>query len=202
MQHFLKLPLEFDVAPLLVQLAAAPDLWGQNRLRNLAQGGPHAEAPDIWVRYADVTKYGPDTYGRMADDPVHVWYPAWRRLPALRPIIFGLMAHVEGESIGGIWITKVPPGRQVYRHRDWGRHCDYHDKYYVTLQSHPAAGFFCDGDGHFEGITPTPGECWLFDNHKPHWVENHSNVDRLTLIVCIHTEKFDAWHGRARQEAA
>jgi hypothetical protein len=74
---------------------------------------------------------------------------------------------------------------------DEGWHVEYYEKLYLSLRSAPGAEFWCEGsDGFHEKLEPRPGEVWLFDNRKPHWVINHSGYDRVTLIVCVRTRKF------------
>lgn len=141
---------------------------------------------DIWVRYNRPDRLNPEDPRAFNNEHVPVWYPAWKKLPALRPIIFDLMATVEGEMLCGVLITRIPPGEGIAPHVDAGWHVEYTEKFYLSLKSSPGADFVCDG----ERLNPKPGEMWLFDNRKNHWVENDSTEDRITLIVCIRTEMF------------
>ena len=110
-----------------------------------------------------------------------VWYPAFEQLPALKPLIFSLMAHVEGERLGGVLITRIPPGSSVAPHKDVGWHAGYYRKFGVQLRGGPDQ-FFC-----FEGETMVAdaGDVYEFDNTATHWVENRSDRERITMIVCI-----------------
>lgn len=178
-----------DVSPLLNQLVANDDLWGSvcdRRRENI--DSPHLEAPDIWVRYNDYARLADRE--RFNDEHVPVWYPAWDRLPALKPIIFDLMAFVQGEMLGGVLITKVPAGKKVLPHVDRGWHVDYYDKFYVQIAGADGCEFCCESDGIEDRFTPKAGDIYLFDNRKKHWVDNNSPVDRITLIVCIRTQMF------------
>lgn len=163
------------------ELEENPWLWDERTNRKDREGSPHTGMQDIWVRYSK------DGTNR---EHVPVWYPAWKALPALRGVVYGLMAAVQGEMLGGVLITKIPPGSGIDPHVDEGWHVDYYDKFYVCLQNDPGAVFWCEHDGVKEGLVPREGEVWLFDNRKLHWVENHSERDRITLIVCIRTEAF------------
>ena len=181
---------ETDVAPIVNALERNPDLWnsiGDRRREEI--NSPHREAPDIWVRY--------NSYDRIADrvhfndEHIPVWYPAWDKLPELKPIVFDLMQRVQGEILGGILITKVPAGKKVYPHVDTGWHVDYYDKFYIQLAGAEGCDFCVAGeDGVVERFTPKTGQVYLFDNRNPHWVDNDSAVDRMTLIVCIRTQMF------------
>lgn len=191
MKHFEKIMSGVDVSQILAQLDANPHLWDQNTVRKTAPGTPHSGMSDIWVRYKDVAPHeATGNYSTFCDEHVPVWYPAWGAIPALRPFVFDLMAQVEGEMLGGILITRIPPGARIEKHVDRGWHVEYYDKFYLSLRSEAGAAFYCQDGGVEEGINPAPGDAWLFDNRKEHWVENRSGADRITLIVCIRTEKY------------
>src|SRR5438132_1541130 len=103
MKHFELIAGGVDVAPLLAQLDAHPELWDAHNSRKISDGSPHSRMSDIWVRYNAIERLGEDRR-RFNDEHVPVWYPAWYRLPALRPLIFNLMAQVQGEMLGGVLI--------------------------------------------------------------------------------------------------
>ena len=190
MRYFQKMPYQIDVRELNSQLAAHPHLWGEYGWRKSDPSKVHSEMTDIWVRYNDIGKY--EKFDRsFNDEHVPVWYPAWDELPALKPIILGpdgLMGREEGEMLGGVLITQIPAGGRIAPHEDKGWHVGYYDKFYISLQSAPGAVFYC-GE---EKINPETGDCWRFDNRREHWVENNSDQARVTLIVCIRTEKYQA----------
>lgn len=194
MKQFLKIADQLDVNPLLSQLDAHPELWNAHEGRRHHEGSSHGETSDIWVRYNDFTRARGETHRErmlsLTHEHVPVWYPAWEVLPALHPIVFDLMAAVQGEMLGGVLMTKVPPGGRILPHADTGWHVEYYDKFYVGLQSAPGADFICEDGAETERINIRPGEIWLFDNRKVHSVENDSDIDRITLIVCIRTQMF------------
>lgn len=159
-------------------------------MRKVAKGTPHSRMSDIWIRYNPYHRYDPNNRQAFNEEHVPVWYPAWRKLPALRPIIFNLMSFVEGEMIGAVLITKIRPGDGIDLHRDAGWHVASTKKFYLSLKSAPGADFVCVEDGVEERLNPKPGEVHLFDNQKLHYVENNSNEDRITAIMCLWTEMF------------
>lgn len=175
------------VDPLLTALEMNPDLWSSLEGRR-GKNGPHREAPDIWVRYNDYSKI--HDISHFNDEHFSVWYPAFEKLPELKSIIFNLMSWVQGEVLGGVLITKVPAGKKIYPHVDEGWHVNYYDKFYVQLSGADACTFCCNDNGNIESFSPKKGEVYLFDNRKEHWVINDSNIDRITLIVCIRTKMF------------
>lgn len=171
---------DVNVDPLVRQLEAHPELWNQYGFRKGQD--VHSEMSDIWVRYNKPELIGKPEFN---DEHVPVWYPAWSVLTELRPIIFGLMASVHGEMLGGVLITKIPPEHGIKPHVDRSWHVDYYKKYYVSLKSGVGATFSSESPHGREVLNPRAGEVWEFDNHYLHWVDNRSNEDRVTLIVCI-----------------
>lgn len=187
MKNFLKIAEGVDVMPLLLSIQRQPDLWDRHKVRKEAEGTPHREMSDIWIRYNDVSKYETSgDYGGFNDEHDSVWYPSYYQLPEIRPILFGLMSRVEGERLGGVLITKIPPGHKIEPHADDSWHVQYYDKFYVSLKSNEGANFYCED----EVICPKAGDIYWFDNRRVHWVDNESNDDRMTLIVCIRTHRF------------
>lgn len=160
------------------------DLW--NAFRTRTEQYAHSHVDDIWVRYNAWANYseqeGLAQFNREHDS---VWYPAYARLPALRPILFEVMRFVEGERLGGVLITRIPPGGQVHPHRDLGWHAGYYDKLAVQIAADPKQCF------HFENeeLVTEPGDLFTFDNSKVHWVTNDSDIDRITLIICIRLQE-------------
>ncbi|VTU37007.1 aspartyl/asparaginyl beta-hydroxylase domain-containing protein [Variovorax sp. PBL-E5] len=167
-----------NVEPMRAALAAHPELWNQRTERTAPEGSPHHGLDDIWPRFAD-----PAT---MREDGSHdsVWYPAADLLP-VREIVFPLMAGVRGERLGGVLITRIQPGRTCRPHTDPGWHARFYEKFAVQIEAAPEQAF------HFAGHTlvTKPGDVYWFDNAYTHWVTNDSQRDRITLIVCIRTER-------------
>jgi hypothetical protein len=92
------------------------------------------------------------------------------------------MYLVKGERLGGILITRIPPGGICKPHHDRGTwHASYYDKYALQLESHPFQAFHFD-EGSYSAM---PGELYWFNNQEVHWVTNESPIDRITLIFCI-----------------
>ncbi len=189
-RHFTRVLANVDVDPIRHQLDRNPDLWDTNKSRRSGEGSPHARMSDIWVRYNAPERFDPANPRAFNDEHVPVWYPAWRSLTALRPIIFDLMALVEGEMLCGVLITRIPPGAGIAPHIDAGWHVAFTEKFYLSINSAPGADFVCAQGGTIERLNPRTGEVWRFDNRTLHWVENNSAEDRITLIVCIRTDLF------------
>ena len=182
MPDFLQIAQEIDVDALRLAIESNPQLFGRHNARAAAYGSPHAEMTDIWVRYNDIANIGP----RFNDAHDSVWYPAYCALPEIKPIIFGLMKFVSGERLGGVLITKLPPGGKIATHVDRNWHADYYEKFYIPIKNEPGAVFrFPSGD-----ICPRQGDVYWFDNAVPHSVANDSDQDRIALVVCIKTSEY------------
>lgn len=176
-----------NVLDLQKELLANLDEFDRYNQRRVFPNSPHAQMNDIWVRYNDINPFL--VKGSLEGfDAEHdsVWYPVIDKLPSVKKVVFDLMYQVDGERLGGVLITKLPPGGHIARHTDSGWHARYYDKFFVPIQIKEGAIFgFDDGDIHAK-----EGEAWWFDNSQPHWVTNNSNCDRIGMIVCIRTEKY------------
>lgn len=167
-----------DVGPMRSALEANPQLWDQQTARTQPEDSPHHGLSDIWARFADPSS--------MREDGSHesVWYPPADLLP-VRELVFPLMSAVRGEKLGGVLITRIKPGQICKPHTDPGWHARHYDKFAVQIAAAPGQAF------HFDGISleTKPGDVFWFDNSHTHWVTNESDQDRITMIVCIRTER-------------
>lgn len=192
MRHFQQIASGIDVSGVMAELADDPSLWNEHQIRRTAPGTPHRASSDLWCRFNDVRPFeaGTRPWSEFNDQHIPINYRAWSALPSLRKITFDLMRQVEAEGLYGVLITKIPPGGRIEPHRDASWHVSFTDKFYLSLQSAPGAVFCCDHDGAREELNPEPGQIWLFDNRRLHWVENNSTEDRITAIICLRTEMF------------
>lgn len=166
-----------NVADIVARLEAHPELWNQHRQR--LEMYAHAGVSDIWVRYNDIENYDGDMAAFNAEHE-SVWYPAGDVL-GLKPLVFAMMHALEGERLGGVLITRIPPGGEVRPHIDHGWHARYYEKFAVSLKADTRQRFCFD---EAELVTET-GDVFTFDNSRRHWVTNESDAERITLIVCI-----------------
>lgn len=181
MKHFNKLA-DYDVAPVMAQLDARPDLWDARRDRTKAH--TFRQTSDIWVRYRPLAELTEPK--KFAEPHFATWYPAWHALPALRPIVFSLMAKTEAVYLGGILITRIPAGGSIEPHHDRGSwHAEYlNTKVYVPLRANERCINRCLD----EQIVISPGEAVSFNNLVTHSVHNNGDTERVTLIVCLRCE--------------
>jgi quercetin dioxygenase-like cupin family protein len=166
------------VAQIHWALQEHPELWNQHITRTESPNSPHFGLDDIWARFGD-----PD---RAADGAAHdsFWYPSAEVL-GIKGLCYDLMRAVEGVELGGVLITRIPPGRAVKPHTDPGWHARRYDKFAVQIASAPGQRFHFEG----ESLETKPGDLFWFDNQFTHWVTNETAYERVTMIVCIRKEK-------------
>lgn len=157
--------------------------WGENPQRGVP-GSPHEEMTDIWVRFNDPKLC--DKSGDLLsfiEEHESIWLKSFT---SVNRICKKLMKFTEGERLGGVLITKLPPGGKIHPHVDGGWHAEYYDKYYVPIKNDKGARF-CFDDGFIE---PEEGQVFAFRNDVTHWVENNSEQDRIAMIICIKQSKY------------
>lgn len=185
MKNFLKLAQGCNVTPLMAEIARQPALWkADTYLRDYPQG-PFEDVETIFLRFppASVTELERDS----RDQHECVWMDGAVHLAAWRPLVFSLMATVQGERLGRVMINKIRPGGVIYPHADTPAHCAYYSRYHYVLHSQPGVLFRCGT----EQLGMTTGECWYFNNALEHEVINNSADDRLHLVIDIRSSMPD-----------
>lgn len=193
MKPFELLDVKLDVEALQREVLAC-DRFDEIHYRRTSPNSPHYEMTDLWVRYNDIKNFAPLGDGKSTFNDEHdsVWYSVSEELPSIKKVCFDLMRSVDGERLGGILVTKLPPKGKIHRHVDSGWHAAYYDKFYIPITTPKGSFFgFDGGDIHSE-----LGQAWWFDNSIPHWVENDTDEERISMIVCIRTEKFKGKNAR------
>lgn len=164
-------------------LARQPELWDTETLRTRYPESPHHACSDILLFFNEIPD-DPAELLNVADDKDVRPYPAWDKLPQVRPIVFDLMRRVEGVRLGRLMITRLPPGKTIPPHQDQGAPASYYERYQLPLQSLPGCVFRAAD----EAVQMRSGEVWRFDNQQTHSVENFSADDRIALIADIRSE--------------
>ncbi len=186
MRHFQYLGFDYHNVPrVLDELDRHPELWDERPFRT--RGGPQSPfdgTSDIWVRWREpVELTSPEAF---CEPHFPVFYPAWHLLPSLRPMVFRLMATVEATHLGGILITRVPPGGEIKPHNDCGTwHAEFHRvKVYIPLKTNDRVQTWCED----ETLVMKTGEFWQFDNLVMHGLRNMGDEERISAIVCMRVE--------------
>jgi hypothetical protein len=175
----------FPVDVCLQEIDSNPDVWDRYTLRTSQYSSPHTKISDIWVRYNSWDNYKGDRK-KFNEEHDSVWYPVICQIPSVRSLVMDVLSYVQGERLGGVLITRIPPGCMVRPHIDTGWHATYYDKYAIQLRGNGKQAF------HFNdtSLSAMPGDLYTFDNSKLHWVTNESDEERMTLIICIRGSKF------------
>ena len=184
MKYLKQLFTGIDVAPILAELDAHPEVWDVRPLRKVTY--VHGDISDVWVRFNAWENYDPaggeEALKRFVLEPHDaVWYPESDCLPSLKTLIFELMCQLRAERLGTVLITRIPPGKKVHPHIDPGWAARFYEKVAVQLRSAPEQAF-CYEDGRY---VCEAGTIYSFDNSQTHWVDNDSAVERITAIICI-----------------
>lgn len=185
MKNFFNLVTGVNVLPLMLELQRKPELWDQHTIRTKTPGTPHGEVSDILLmfnQYQDVSQS--ELFGKVVDDKDVVPYPAWKELPAARPLIFGLLNQVSAIRLGRVIITKLPPGKVIPAHVDGGAPATYYTRYQIALHCLPGNQFVIED----EVVEFNTGDVWMIDNTKEHAVINNSPEDRIVMIVDARSE--------------
>lgn len=177
MNHIERINHGMKVGPLLWALRKYPEFWDQDKARTEPEDSPHHGLSDIWARFA-----APGVDGSQPHESV--WYPAADVLP-IKELVYPVMSMVNGDQLGGVLITKIPPGAMCKPHTDPGWHARYYEKFAIQIDSAPGQAFHFEN----ESLVTHPGDVFWFDNAFKHWVTNDSPYDRITAIVCIRKEK-------------
>lgn len=166
------------VAPIHWAIQSHPELWNEHTARTEDPASPHHGLDDIWARFGDPA--------RAVDGDSHTsyWYPSADIL-GIKPLCMQIMGAVGGVELGGVLITRIPPGATCKPHTDPGWHARRYDKFAVQITSAPGQAFHFEG----ESLESKPGDLYWFDNQYLHWVTNPTPYERITMIVCIRVEK-------------
>lgn len=177
---FERIDFDFNVQNLadFLMIGEGKNLFGKYDRRSRV-GSPHEQMTDIWVRFNDPAPFVESgDWSKFVDNHDSVWL---EDIPDIKTFAYFLMQLVEGSKLGGVLITKLPPGGRIHPHVDDGWHAEEYDKYFIPIVNEKGARF------HFDNgvIEANAGEIYKFRNDVNHWVENDSEHDRIALIVCI-----------------
>jgi len=178
--------IHVDVVKINSFIDANPHLWNKYKQRTESSMSPHREVDDIWVRYNDIKNYDPQNPLAFHDKHESTWYIEDELFKSQISKICRVICDKYESShteFGGILITRIPAGKQVYRHCDKGSwHAEYYrDKYLIPLKANENQSFNFDGQS---VITPV-GDIFSFNNLVDHWVLNDSDEPRVSLIICM-----------------
>lgn len=163
-----------SISDIYWRILSNPQLWNEHKERTQDQQSPHYGLDDIWARFGEKE--------RAVDGKEHesVWYPSADIL-GVKDFCLSLADHLQAKALGGVLITRIPPGKECKPHEDHGWHARIYEKFALQIASAPGQ-VFCFDDVELE---TRPGDLFTFDNQYMHWVKNPTNYERITMIICI-----------------
>jgi hypothetical protein len=172
--NLLRLAQGVDVRPALAELAANPDLWKLDTVRQSYPGSAHHDTQVIHLRgCADVNEY------TAFNDIVAVDFPEGDLLPECCRLMYGIAGFLGTGRLGRVMVVTLKPGGTIDPHIDEGAYAEFYTRFHLSLQSADGNTYTVDG----ETAYMKPGELWWFDHRKTHTVANASEVERIHLIL-------------------
>ena len=160
-QPFFQLPVRFDAARLQAEVAALPAA--------------------AWVSHPDQVPGNSAarliSAGGAETDAVHGQMLATRWLagmPYVRQVLAGF-----GVVWGRSRLMRLAPGAGVPEHADINYHWHTRVRLHIPVFTQPGVEFHCDEDC----VHMAAGEAWIFDNWRPHHVENATALERIHLVA-------------------
>lgn len=104
--------------------------------------------------------------------------PVLSQSPALQRALSALQCPVKSARL-----LKLGPGARILEHRDHNLSLeDGEVRLHVPITTDPRVEFYLNG----EQLVMLAGECWYINSNLPHKVENHSDADRVHLVIdCV-----------------
>lgn len=169
------------VRPALDELSMYPSLWRENTIRQDTLGSPHAHTETIFLRFTNNT-----SLESIFSDLDAVDFPAFSKLPLIRPIVADLLKVINSKKLGRVMLVNLRAGGYIPKHIDEGAYADHYERFHVVLSSEEGNEFYVEQSDSPEIGTLAKmkvGEAYWFNHKKPHWVFNGSTKGRIHLIV-------------------
>ena len=177
MLQFANIARGVDIAPLLVELDASPEMWLADTSRQ-RKVRCQRNTRSIFLRVARK----PLPPGAKNANDVHDSRVARsaRKFPCALAYCESVAGDVGGTLGRATLVALLPQGR-VFPHVDAGAYYRIRDRYHLVLRS--AGGSpLAAGD---EKVVMRPGELWAFNNKARHWADNPSEEPRVHLIFDV-----------------
>lgn len=87
---------------------------------------------------------------------------------------------VKEVEFGRIFFSKHLANSEIDEHTDEGRYFDYYDRFHFVIDQVNQKNIFHIRD---EDVFLMTGNLYWVNNHVPHWLKNHSDRDRINLII-------------------
>ena len=158
---FYRLPVRLDVERMRTEVSAlSPAAWAKHP--NEIEGNSSLRLISVGGGEND------EVQGAMLPTP-HL-----QQSPYLRQIL---------SSFGVVWsrsrLMRLDPHSSVPEHADINHHWFSRVRMHIPVYTRPEVQFHCGG----QTVHMAAGEAWLFDNWRPHWVENPTDEIRIHFVA-------------------
>jgi hypothetical protein len=177
-RHFYRLPVRFDVDRLRAEVEALPaDAWSRH---------PSEYAGNTAARLITVGGNQNDLVGGEMQPTL-----ALLASPYLQQVL---------ASFATVWsrsrLMRIEGGGTVPQHSDMNHHWFYRVRVHIPVITRPEVRFHCAD----QSVHMAAGEAWIFDNWRPHKVENPASDARIHLVADT-AGTSDFWRLVARGQA-
>ena len=177
MLHFVKVAENLNIAPLLAELDAAPEMWLADTSRQ-RKVRCQRHTKNIFLR----APRKPLPPGAKNANDVH----ECRTMPAVGKFPHTLafcerIADQLGGLLGRATLVALQPESRVLPHVDAGAYYRIRDRFHLVLKSGRGSPLSA-GD---ETAVMRVGELWAFNNKERHWAYNPSKEPRVHLIFDV-----------------
>ncbi len=172
MKYFRLLQDGIDTGPLLGEIAAVENAFGENRGRQ-EKIAVQREAMAIPLRGLRRSAIG---QRKRRDVHESRWTTGSQRFLRARAFL-EQTALDQASLLSRAKFVCLPPGHKVYPHVDRGEYYRLRNRYHLVLKS--TGSWMRAGD---EEVRMRAGELWWFDNDQVHEACNDGDTDRIHLI--------------------
>lgn len=175
----LRLPLTFDVAAMLADLAALEAMdWTAHFV-----SAHYSGRWDVLPLRAQAGAVHP-VMMIYSDPSVSDWVdtPMLAHAPALRAVIDAFECPVEA-----VRLMRLAPGSRIHAHRDHDLDAaEGRARIHVPVTSNPQVSFILNGTA----VAMVPGEAWYLRLADPHAVRNDGAIDRVHLVLDVRVNEW------------
>jgi mannose-6-phosphate isomerase-like protein (cupin superfamily) len=167
---FTRLPLAFDVEPMLGELGAVADAqWvahfndgcHDGAWRGLALRAPGGDPANLYAN--------PQGADSIRDTAMLAGFPH----------VAAALGRIEC-PLRSVRLLRLEAGGVIREHRDADlRFEEGEARLHIPLATNPGVEFYVDG----VRVVMEPGECWYLDLSRPHRVHNRGSTERVHLVV-------------------
>ena len=160
-RHFYRLPVRFDVERLRAEVEALPaEAWSRHPLEH--EGNTAAHLITVGGTQNDLVG------GEMRPTPALLASPYLQQVLA---------------SFSTVWsrsrLMRIAGGASVPQHSDMNYHWYHRVRVHIPVVTRPEVRFHCAE----QSVHMAAGEAWIFDNWRPHKVENPAADARIHLVA-------------------